>query len=60
MTPDQIEAEALSQAEVTGRQRRLILLAHPQARLDQVYAVQATFAARKLAAARRGIGRRSA
>ena len=58
MTPDQIdaEAEALFQAEVTGRQRGLISLAHPLAGLDQAYAVQAAFVARKLAAGRRGIG----
>ncbi len=58
MTPDQIdaEAEALFQAEVTGRQRGLISQAYPQAGLDQAYAVQAAFVARKLAAGRRGIG----
>ena len=58
MTPDQIdaEAEALFQAEVTGRQRGLISQAYPQAGLDQAYAVQAAFVERKLAAGRRGIG----
>ena len=58
MTPDQIEAEAeaLFQAEVTGRQRGLISQLYPKAGLDQAYAVQAAFVARKLAAGRHGIG----
>ncbi|MGV8986852.1 MAG: 2-oxo-hept-4-ene-1,7-dioate hydratase [Cypionkella sp.] len=58
MTPDQIEAEAeaLFQAEQTGRQRGLISIAHPQAGLDDAYAIQAALVARKLAAGRRGIG----
>ena len=58
MTPDQIEAEAeaLFQAEVIGRQRGLISQLYPKAGLDQAYAVQAAFVARKLAAGRHGIG----
>lgn len=58
MTPDQIEAEAeaLFQAELTGRQRGLISQAYPQAGLDQAYAIQAALIARKRAAGRRGIG----
>ena len=58
MTPQDIEAEAeaLFQAEVTGRQRGLISLAHPEAGLDEAYAVQAALVARKRAAGRVGIG----
>lgn len=58
MTPDQIsaEAEALFLAAQTGRQRGLISLAHPQAGLDQAYAIQAALLARHRAAGRRGIG----
>lgn len=58
MTPDQIEAEAeaLWQAEQTGRQRGLISLAHPQAGLDQAYAIQAALIARRMRAGRKGIG----
>lgn len=58
MTPDQIEteAEALFEAERTGRQRGLISLAHPGAGLDQAYAIQAALIARKRAAGRHGIG----
>jgi 2-oxo-hept-3-ene-1,7-dioate hydratase len=58
MTPDQIEAEAeaLWQAEVTGRQRGLISLAHPQAGLDEAYAIQSALITRRRAAGRRGIG----
>jgi 2-oxo-hept-3-ene-1,7-dioate hydratase len=58
MTPDEIEAEAeaLVQAERTGKQRGLISLAHPNAGLDDAYAIQAALIRRKLAAGRRGIG----
>ncbi len=58
MTPDQIDAEAkaLFEAERTGRQRGLISVAHPQAGLDQAYAIQAALIVRKRAAGRRGIG----
>lgn len=58
MTRDQIEAEAeaLFQAEITGRQRGMISLAHPGAGLDQAYAIQAALVARKKATGRRAIG----
>lgn len=58
MTPDQIEAaaEALFQAEVSGRQMGLISLQYPTAGLDEAYAIQAALIARKRAAGRRGIG----
>ncbi len=58
MTPEEIEAEAeaLWQAELTGRQRGLISLAHPQAGLDEAYAIQAALIARRRAAGRRRIG----
>jgi 2-oxo-hept-3-ene-1,7-dioate hydratase len=58
MSPDEIEAEAeaLFQAERLGRQRGLISLAHPDAGLDEAYAIQAALVRRKLALGRRGIG----
>lgn len=58
MTPDQIAAaaEALFQAERTGRQIGLLSRAHPQAGLDQAYAIQSALVARKLAAGARRIG----
>jgi 2-oxo-hept-3-ene-1,7-dioate hydratase len=58
MTPEdhQRAAEALFQAEVTGRQIGLLSLAHPGMTLDDAYAVQAALVALKRAAGRRGIG----
>jgi len=58
MTPEEIDAEAdaLYQAEITGRQRGLISLAHPAAGLDEAYAIQAALVARRRAAGRHGIG----
>lgn len=55
MTPDQIEAaaEALFQAEQTGRQCGLLSLQYPSMTLDDAYAVQAALVARK---GRRRIG----
>jgi len=58
MTPDQIEeaAEALVEAERTGVQTGLLSLAYPSMTMDDAYAVQAAFVARKLAAGRQVIG----
>ncbi len=58
MTPQQIEAEAeaLFEAERSGRQRGLISLVHPGAGLDEAYAIQGALIARKRAAGRHGIG----
>ena len=58
MTPDQITAAAdmLFQAEATGRQCGLLSLAFPDITLDDAYAVQAAFVARKRAAGARIIG----
>lgn len=58
MTPDQIEAaaEALYQADRTGRQIGLLSLAYPQAGLDEAYAVQAALLAKKRAAGAKVIG----
>lgn len=58
MTPEQHQAaaEALFQAEVTGRQIGLLSLAYPGMTLDDAYAVQAALIARRRAAGRRGIG----
>lgn len=58
MTPQDHEAaaEALFQAEATGRQIGLLSLAHPGMTLDDAYAVQAALVARKKAAGRRVIG----
>lgn len=58
MTPDQHQeaAEALFQAEVTGRQIGLLSLAYPGMTLDDAYAVQAALIALKRVAGRRGIG----
>lgn len=58
MTPQQHQeaAEALFQAEVTGRQIGLLSLAYPGMTLDDAYAVQAALIARKRAAGRQGIG----
>lgn len=51
MTPAQISAAAdtLFQAEQARRQRGLISVAHPTATMDDAYAVQAAFVARKQA-----------
>ena len=51
MTPDQIRtaADALFQAEATGKQCGLISLAHPEMNLDDAYAVQDAFVAKKMA-----------
>ena len=58
MTPEQHQeaAEALFQAEVTGRQIGLLSLAYPGMTLDDAYGVQAALIARKVAAGLRGIG----
>lgn len=58
MTPEQHQAaaEALFQAEVTGRQIGLLSLAYPGMTLDDAYGVQAALVARKRAAGRRVIG----
>lgn len=58
MTPQMVQdwAEALLQAEATRRQCGLISLAHPQAGLDEAYAIQAALVARKRAAGRRVTG----
>ncbi|MCA0202732.1 MAG: 2-oxo-hepta-3-ene-1,7-dioic acid hydratase [Proteobacteria bacterium] len=58
MTPQDHEAaaEALFQAEATGRQIGLLSLAHPGMTLDDAYAVQAALVQRKKAAGRRVIG----
>jgi 2-oxo-hept-3-ene-1,7-dioate hydratase len=58
MTPAQAlaAAEALFQAEATGRQIGLVSRAHPGMTLDDAYAVQDALVARKLAAGRRTIG----
>ena len=58
MTPDQIRtaAEALFDAEAEGRQIGLISVAHPEATLDDAYAIQTALVARKEAAGRQRIG----
>jgi len=58
MTPDQIAeaADALFAAERETRQIGLLSLGYPGMSLDDAYAVQAAFVARKLAAGRRRIG----
>lgn len=58
MTPDDIEtaAEALFQAEKTGRQIGLLSLKHPKAGLDEAYAVQAALIRRKRAAGASVVG----
>lgn len=58
MTPDQITAAAnmLWQAKQTGHQCGLISLAYPDITLDEAYAVQAAFVARKESASNRRIG----
>lgn len=58
MTPDDIAAaaEALYEAERSGRQIGLLSLRHPGMNLDDAYAVQAALVARKQAAGARRIG----
>lgn len=58
MTPDQITtaAEMLLKAERTGKQCGLLSLIYPDMTLDDAYAVQAAFVARKQAEGRRVIG----
>ena len=58
MTPEEHTraAEALFQAEASGKQIGLLSLAHPGMTLDDAYAVQSALVARKLAAGRRVIG----
>jgi 2-oxo-hept-3-ene-1,7-dioate hydratase len=58
MTPEQISAaaEALYQAETTGRQIGLLSLAHPGMTMDDAYAVQKALVARRLAAGGHVIG----
>ncbi len=58
MTPAEIEAAgaALFEAEATRRQIGLLTLQHPDMDMDDAYAVQAAFCARKEAAGARRIG----
>ena len=58
MTPQQVEqsAEALFEAEQTGRQIGLLSRQFPGMTMDDAYAVQAALVARKTAAGRRRIG----
>ena len=58
MTPEQVEAAAgaLFEAERSGIQTGLLSLAYPGMTMDDAYAVQGAFVARKLAAGRRRIG----
>ena len=58
MTPEAISAcaETLLQAEISRQQCGLISLAHPEARLDDAYAIQSALVARKLALGRRVTG----
>ncbi len=58
MTPEAISAcaDTLLQAEATRRQCGLISLAHPDATLDDAYAVQSALVARKLAQGRKVTG----
>ena len=49
-------AEALFQAEETGRQIGLLSIAHPGMTMDEAYAVQKALVARRMAAGRRVIG----
>ena len=58
MTPEQIAeaARRLDEAERTRRQIGLLSLANPEMGMDDAYAVQAAWVARKLAAGRRRIG----
>lgn len=58
MTPEAISAcaETLFRAEQSRRQCGLISLAHPEATLDDAYAIQSALVARKLAAGRRVTG----
>lgn len=58
LTPSEIEAAAedLFQAETSGIQMGLISLRHPQADMDDAYAIQSALMRRKLAAGRRIIG----
>lgn len=58
MTPDQIEAagNSLYQAEQSRIQRGLLSAEYPSATMDDAYAIQKAFVARKHAAGRRTIG----
>ena len=58
MTPDQIEAagNSLYQAEQSRIQRGLLSAEYPAATMDDAYAIQKAFVARKHAAGRRTIG----
>jgi 2-oxo-hept-3-ene-1,7-dioate hydratase len=58
MTPEAISAcaETLLRAEETRQQCGLISLAHPEATLDDAYAVQSALVARKLAMGRKVMG----
>lgn len=58
MTPDQIEAaaEALFQADRSGRQIGLLSQVYPEAGLDEAYAVQAALLRRKQASGAKVIG----
>ena len=58
MTPDQIElaGNSLYQAEQSRRQRGFLSAEYPTATMDDAYAIQKAFVARKHAAGRRTIG----
>ena len=58
MTPDQIElaGNSLYQAEQSRRQRGFLSAEYPAATMDDAYAIQKAFVARKHAAGRRTIG----
>lgn len=58
MTPEQVAAaaDALFEAERSGVQTGLLSLAYPGMGMDDAYAVQAAFVARKMAAGRKRIG----
>ncbi|MDQ2066529.1 2-oxo-hepta-3-ene-1,7-dioic acid hydratase [Xinfangfangia sp. CPCC 101601] len=58
MTPDAISAcvETLLTAEQSGKQCGLISAAHPEAGLDDAYAIQSELVARKLSSGRQVIG----
>lgn len=58
MTPEQTKlvGEALFEAEITGAQIGIPSLAHPDMDMDDAYAVQFAFVAKKIAAGRKVIG----
>jgi 2-oxo-hept-3-ene-1,7-dioate hydratase len=58
MTPEQTKlvGEALFEAEITGAQIGIPSLAHPDMDMDDAYAMQSAFVAKKIAAGRKVIG----